>query len=150
MSTVLVSRKAMESVGGFDPKTIAEDIDFVLKVSREFRLAFVPTVLLQYRRHTMNVSGDPWVQYQEVDYVLTGYRRYLERIGELESLALLDQGRVNNRRTNAEIAILRARGADRNSVTGLASIAKNLALALHLSVPAVRSNAREFIEARRG
>lgn len=149
MSTVLVSRAAMKSVGGFDPKTIAEDIDFVLKVSRGFRLAFVPTVLLQYRRHTMNISGDPWVQFQEVDYILTGYRRYLERIGEHESLALLDQGRLNNRRTNAEIAILRARSADRNSAAGLADMAKNLALAFHLSRPAVRANAREFIEARR-
>jgi glycosyltransferase involved in cell wall biosynthesis len=150
ISTALVSREAMESVGGFDPKSQAEDIDFVLKVSRAFPLGFVPQVLLQYRRHGVNVSGDPWVQFREVDYVLRGYRRYLQSIGELDSLALLDRGRVNNRRTNAEIAILRARAVDQFDAAGVGTIAKNVALALCLSPPVVKANARAFFASRRG
>ena len=149
ISTAMFSREAFASAEGFDPKSQAEDIDLVLKVSRSYRLAFLPVVLLQYRRHNRNVSGDPWVQYREVDYVLRGYRRYLEGIGEQDSIALVDQGRINNRRTNAEIAMLRARRSSRTSLPGLGAVAKNLLIAARLSPSAIRSNAQGFVRARR-
>ncbi len=149
ISTALVSREAVECAGLFDPKTKAEDIDFVLRVSRAFRLAFVPDVLLQYRRHSLSVSGDPWIQFREVDYVLRGYRRHLENIGEIESLPLIARGRRTNRRTNAEIAVLRARSADRRTGGGLVSVMKNLALALCLSPGAITSNAQAYLAVRR-
>jgi glycosyltransferase involved in cell wall biosynthesis len=142
ISTVMVTREAMESAGGFDPKTKAEDIDFVLKVARAFSIGFIPKVLLQYRRHSLNISGDPWVQFIEVDYVLRGFRRYLENVGEVEALQLIDRGRVNNRRINAEIAILRARTAHQSDARSALSVAKYLSVALCLSPRAVAANAR--------
>lgn len=150
ISTALVSREAIEVAGLFDPKTRAEDIDFVLRVSRAYRLAFVPEVLLQYRRHGQNVSGDPWEQYVEVDYVLRGFRRYLKSIGELGSVPLVDRGRRTNRRINAEIAVLRARDAVHRGRAARGVVASNLAIALYLSPGAVTDNARAFVEARRG
>ncbi len=142
ISTVLVSREAAVTAGLFDPKTKAEDIDFFLRVARSHRLAFVPDVLLKYRRHDGNISGDPWIQFREVDYVLRGFRRYLKGLGEATALPLIDRGRARNRRVNAEIAVLRARSADRHSAAGVAAVAKNLGIALVLSPGVVVGNAR--------
>ena len=148
ISTVMVTREAVELAGLFDPKTAAEDIDFVLRVSRAFPMDFVPEVLLRYRRHGQNVSGDPWRQFREVDYVLRGYRRYLAGIGEVGSLPLVDRGRIRNREVNAEIAVLRARQADRHAPGGLAAAVKYLGIALVLSPRAVVGNARAYVGSR--
>ena len=142
MSTLLVSRPAMLSAGGFDAKScLADDIDFVLKVSRTHKLAFIPEVLLQYRVHGLNSSGEPWLQFRETDYVLRGYRKYLRGIGEQASAALLNEGRATNRRVNAEIAMLRARGAAHGDSANWRAIARYLGVALCLSPTVVKANA---------
>jgi glycosyltransferase involved in cell wall biosynthesis len=148
ISTVMVSRTAMECVGGFDPKSQAEDIDFVLKLARTYRLGFVPEVLQQYRRHSRTVSGDPWLQFREVDYVLRGFRRYLISVGEEGSAERIAEGRRTNRRVNAEIAVLRARSDADRSRPGLGAVAKNLGLAFLLSPQVVVGNGRALIDRR--
>jgi len=56
-STVVVPRKVIEEVGGFDPQlTHGEDWEFFLRVARRFKIGFVPDSLVLYRTHTKNAS----------------------------------------------------------------------------------------------
>ena len=52
---VLVSRKALEEVGGFDTNLkIGEDWDFCYRIARKFKVGFVPEALVNYRYHGVN------------------------------------------------------------------------------------------------
>lgn len=56
-SAMMVSRKAHDVIGGFDeclPPT--EDWDYWYRLSRRFRVGFVPEVLVRYRCHSGNNS----------------------------------------------------------------------------------------------
>ena len=56
-STTLVKREVFEQIGGFDEtKELhpSEDWEFCYRVAREFKLAFLPEVLVEYRNHGNN------------------------------------------------------------------------------------------------
>jgi glycosyltransferase involved in cell wall biosynthesis len=56
---VLMRRKALEAVGPFDARmNPSEDYDMWLRLSRLGDIAFVDKVILGYRRHSANMSGD--------------------------------------------------------------------------------------------
>ena len=50
--TIMVSRKAFEDVGGFDPQMkVGEDWDFCYRVARKYKVGFVAEPLVNYRNH---------------------------------------------------------------------------------------------------
>ncbi|MBA3691926.1 MAG: glycosyltransferase family 2 protein [Acidobacteria bacterium] len=56
-STTLVKREVFEQIGGFDETKELhpwEDWEFCYRVAREFRLAFLPEILVEYRNHGGN------------------------------------------------------------------------------------------------
>ena len=56
-STTLVKRKIFEQIGGFDEtKELhpSEDWEFCYRVARQFKLAFLPEILVEYRNHGNN------------------------------------------------------------------------------------------------
>ncbi len=60
VATVLFRRIALESVGGFDPRTKhAEDYNLYLRVAREFPVKFHHEITSEYRYNGLNVSANP-------------------------------------------------------------------------------------------
>lgn len=56
-STTLVKREVFEKIGGFDENKElhpSEDWEFCYRVAREYKLAFLPEVLVEYRNHGNN------------------------------------------------------------------------------------------------
>ena len=57
--TIMVRRKAFESAGGFDEgMSVGEDLDFCYRVAREYKIGFLPEVLVDYRAHSANAHRD--------------------------------------------------------------------------------------------
>lgn len=57
--TLLIARWALERVGLFHPMLPpGEDIDLIYRLARTGEFVFVPDVLVHYRRHAANESGD--------------------------------------------------------------------------------------------
>lgn len=53
--SIVVSRKAFETVGGFDVNLkVGEDWDFCYRVARKFKVGFVREILVAYRNHGGN------------------------------------------------------------------------------------------------
>jgi len=63
--TVLLRRRCLEKVGGFDAtlKT-AQDYDLWLRIAKEFPIGFLPEPLAIYHRHGANMSTQPLRRYQ--------------------------------------------------------------------------------------
>ena len=58
IGTLMVRRDAGSRAGWFDPVLgSAEDLDFELRLAQVGELTYVPEVLLQYRRHSANVTN---------------------------------------------------------------------------------------------
>ncbi|WP_400997727.1 glycosyltransferase family 2 protein [Agromyces sp. GXQ0307] len=57
-SCLLLRRIAFDAVGGFDDRFLAEDWEFVLRLAGRGPLVPVDRVMVGYRRHTANASGD--------------------------------------------------------------------------------------------
>lgn len=59
-SSHLVRRECLEAVGGFDESfAIACDWDLTVRLSKRWKWAFVPEVLVERNHHGGNVTGDP-------------------------------------------------------------------------------------------
>ena len=57
--TILISRKAFDTVGGFDASLrYGEDWEFCFRVAQKFRIGFVEEPLLHYRNHGNNSTRD--------------------------------------------------------------------------------------------
>ncbi len=56
-SSILVRRKVLDDCGRFDPELrCIEDWDFLLRLARQYKCAYVSEPLLKYRQHTESVS----------------------------------------------------------------------------------------------
>jgi glycosyltransferase involved in cell wall biosynthesis len=56
-SSIMVSRRAFEKVGGFDTRLRnGEDWEFCYQIAREFKVGFVAQPLVQYRNHGVNAT----------------------------------------------------------------------------------------------
>ncbi len=56
-SCLLIKREAFEAVGGFDTnfkKANSEDWDFIYRLARQYKIGFVPEILVDYRNHGKN------------------------------------------------------------------------------------------------
>lgn len=57
-SCLLVRRTAWDLAGGFDPRFLAEDWEFVVRLAQRGPLVPIDRVMVGYRRHASNASGD--------------------------------------------------------------------------------------------
>ncbi|MDQ0577134.1 glycosyltransferase family 2 protein [Agromyces albus] len=57
-SCLLVRRTAFEAAGGFDGRYLAEDWEFVVRLAKQGPFVPVDRVLVGYRRHALNTSGN--------------------------------------------------------------------------------------------
>ena len=57
-SCLLMRRAAYDRIGGFDGRFLAEDWEFVVRLATQGPLVPVDRVMVGYRRHTANASGD--------------------------------------------------------------------------------------------
>jgi glycosyltransferase involved in cell wall biosynthesis len=57
-SCLLVRRTAFEASGGFDPRFFGEDWEFVARLTRQGPIVPVDQVMVGYRRHSANASGN--------------------------------------------------------------------------------------------
>jgi hypothetical protein len=65
-STLLISQQRFQKLGGFNPefsKSLAEDVEFNLRVAGEPPIGFLAEVLTGLRRHTGNRSGNPFADW---------------------------------------------------------------------------------------
>lgn len=72
-SAAAVTREAFEKVGGFDTNLrIGEDWEFYYRVAKNFRVGFVPEILLKYRIHSNNsfAGNASSVERMETDMLL--------------------------------------------------------------------------------
>ena len=70
-STTLWRRTVVEKVGGYDPRFIlAEDFDLFLKVLRTSKIVLEPSVQVEYRWHSANLSHSHEVQYASLQATL--------------------------------------------------------------------------------
>ena len=55
-STTMVTRSAIEAVGGYDPEVPppSEDWELAFRIARRFRVGFIPEPLVLYRQHSGN------------------------------------------------------------------------------------------------
>lgn len=72
-SSIAVSRRAFEEVGGFDTQMkVGEDWDFCYRVARRYKVGFVPEPLVNYRSH-----GD--AAHRNVEEMERGMARFYEK-----------------------------------------------------------------------
>jgi hypothetical protein len=65
-STLLISQERFQKLGGFNPefsKSLAEDVEFNLRVAGEPPIGFLGEVLTGLRRHAGNRSGNPFADW---------------------------------------------------------------------------------------
>lgn len=71
LQTVMVRRRLLEQVGGFDERlTIGEDYDLWLRLARVTRFEFLPRPLVRYRVHGANTCRDAIELYTQRGLVL--------------------------------------------------------------------------------
>jgi glycosyltransferase involved in cell wall biosynthesis len=67
----LVRRPVLEAIGGFDPATVpCDDWDFSLRISRHGDIAYVPRVVLNWRRHEANASDAGSARWRRAYYTV--------------------------------------------------------------------------------
>jgi len=92
-STVMVRKRCLEAVGGFNPSFyITEDYELWLRVSRRFQIDYLEGVVAEYRVHSSNVTLD-------VEKVARGYLQVFEKILSLYGHELDDLKLVKDRTT---------------------------------------------------
>jgi glycosyltransferase involved in cell wall biosynthesis len=115
--SVMTRRRVIQEAGGFDALLRScEDLDLILRIAREHRLAFVPQVLVEHRRH-----GDATHAYTlssgfETSDILRRHLCWAEAGGAGEDAAAVHDGLAGARRAHARVALARAWEAFRAGV----------------------------------
>ena len=88
---VLYRRSVLESAGGFDPAAGASaDFELNLRIARRHPIGCHHDVVLEYRRHDLNMSGDPAAMLRSAVTVRRAQRQYLA--GNPEARAAWKEG----------------------------------------------------------
>lgn len=129
-SCLLVRRAAFEAAGGFDGRYLAEDWEFVVRLARQGPIVPVDRVLVGYRRHASNASGNRarnirgarqvWAAVYHSDFDSEGARERIRGIWRAH------QARTSRRKL-AEARALVARG---ELLSGMSRAADGIAHAL--------------------
>jgi glycosyltransferase involved in cell wall biosynthesis len=155
ISTFLVRRSCIESVGGFDPAlTAVDDLDFVHKLWRQYELHLVDEPLTKYCFHGANwsftKSADVWVRLAQKELAWIAEARPPGR-DEAEAYLFMQIAQaawIAGRYREAVRPALRARRADPSVLTAK-TLAKYVAAAMMPSpvVDATRGRVRSAREA---
>lgn len=111
ITAIGVRRSAVEAAGGFDSDfSIAEDIDFLLRLVRVGSLVSTGRDLVMYRRHAGNMTNADWRRHREALLAVVDKNIAIaERDGEREDAAALRARRRRVDRNAASDSIARAR-----------------------------------------
>lgn len=63
--TVLIRKDCYDKVGNYDVSLKCEDLDMCLRVSKEYKIAYIDKPLAYYRIHGTNISGSSWTMIRE-------------------------------------------------------------------------------------
>lgn len=75
-SSVVISKQVMDSIGGFDPRlSTAADMDYFIRVAKNYRIGHVNEVSWNYRIHRSNMHSDIASMQQDI---LLVYKKALE------------------------------------------------------------------------
>ncbi|WP_161971745.1 glycosyltransferase [Algoriphagus kandeliae] len=74
--TCLISKKAAESIGGYDENLSYEDTDFILRLSKEFKFIAVLNELAYYR-----IVSDSLFKTRSIDFYVSTCKLYLKHRG---------------------------------------------------------------------
>jgi glycosyltransferase involved in cell wall biosynthesis len=97
--TLLVARSALDRVGMFHPMLPpGEDLDLIYRLARTGPFVFVPDVLIHYRRHGGNESGDLCAAALASRRAIWVQQWWSTRLGETEVLEDLRIGLRHSRR----------------------------------------------------
>lgn len=109
MTSLMVRRQRAVIAGGFDTlMTVGEDIDFYLRLAKDYELIYVPEVLTLYRVHAGNTKIDPWTSQKVIDPILRSHQQWALQNGWTEAARAAANGARSNRRINALAASHRA------------------------------------------
>jgi FkbM family methyltransferase len=75
-ATVMYTRDAVESVGGFGTFLACEDYDMYLRIARKFPIHHHEKVVAEYREHRANMSDNPALMLSNSVSVLRAQRKY--------------------------------------------------------------------------
>lgn len=97
-SAVVVSRKAIETVGIFDEDLrVGEDWEFYYRVARHFKAGFVREVLVEYRRHSSNsYTGNAASVTKMRDDMLLAYNKIFDRDNDLAGMRRECFGKIHS------------------------------------------------------
>jgi glycosyltransferase involved in cell wall biosynthesis len=102
MTSLMVRRQPALIAGGFDTlMTVGEDIDFVLRLAKDYDLVYVPEVLTLYRRHPANTKTSPLISQRVIDPILRAHQRWALEHGWTEAAEAAARGARSSRRINA-------------------------------------------------
>ena len=102
----MLRKRLLEEVGMFDASMrLGEDLDVIYRMARESRLAFLPEVHTEYRRHGANASGDIRKDAQTLAALLTKLRRLELSSGRAAEVEATHEGLVWARKYEAAGAL---------------------------------------------
>ena len=102
MTSLMVRRQPAVIAGGFDTlMRVGEDIDFVLRLAKDYDLVYVPEVLTLYRRHPANTKTSPLISQRVIDPILRAHQRWALEHGWTEAAEAAARGARSSRRINA-------------------------------------------------
>src|SRR5262249_35785155 len=93
-SGIVIPRAVFLEVGGFDEQlSTSADWDLFFRISRRYRVGFIPQVLLQYRLHGSNMHGN--VRAMEHDMLAAYHKAFSSRDDKLHRLRRRSYGKLH-------------------------------------------------------
>ncbi len=77
---ITVRREVYEKLGGFYGVTYGEDWDMWVRIAREYPVAYSPEILAEYRKHVSSISGNKFLQAEnlkDMSWVMNVIQEYL-------------------------------------------------------------------------
>jgi glycosyltransferase involved in cell wall biosynthesis len=125
-SSIMVRKSVFQEVGGFSSVLpMGEDLDFIYKVAREYKLVFIPETLTEYRLHANNSwAGSAESSSEEIKIMLAQHRMASEAKGQTVFVEDVRKGLQHVLPGRSQIALSHARKAlaERQPLTFMRSV----------------------------
>jgi glycosyltransferase involved in cell wall biosynthesis len=125
-SSVMVRKSVFQEVGGFNSVLpMGEDLDFIYKVAREYKLVFLPETLTEYRVHASNSwAGSAESSGEEIKVILAQHRMASEAKGQTGYVKDVQNGLKHVLPSRSQIALSSDRRAlvERQPLTFMRSV----------------------------